>query len=277
MKVKPSDRQFCLPTMICLAMSLILHGCINTPEVQAGAFLGNMKADRILFIGNSVTLHGPYNVWNEDAHWGMAASEESKDYVHLLTSKIDAATGGSLELPNPTVVPPRWFYGDPLPNYAGNIINIADVFERNYDTWDNARLQNQIDAQPDIVVLQFGENLADGTLRQISQALNELLDGLKNSSNPNIFITSSILEPNLTLDAFKRQACAADPDHLVFVDLNGIVDNSGVAGHPSDAGMQTIADTLFDAMTTHSVPEPGVLTVLLSGCGLLSLMIRRRH
>ena len=38
MKVKRSDWQFCLPKMICLAMSLILYGCINPSEVQAGHF-----------------------------------------------------------------------------------------------------------------------------------------------------------------------------------------------------------------------------------------------
>ena len=109
-------------------------------------------------------------------------------------------------------------------------------------------LQMALDDQPDIVVLQFGENLAGGTMAQLTTAMDGMLTGLKNSSNPNIFITSSILGANATVDAIKQQACAADPSRRVFVDLNGRVDNSGVAGHPSDAGMQTIADTIFNAM-----------------------------
>ena len=266
--------------MACLSLGsvvacLLLCSCQST--VQAGAFLGNMKADRILFLGNSVTLAGSYNGGPSDAAWGCAASARSKDYVHLLSSNIDSATGGSLELTYLTEVPGRWYYGDPLPNYEGNILNIADIFERNYDTWKNVRIQNQLNAQPDIVILQFGENLAGGTPEQLAAALDKLLTGLQNSSNPNIFITSQILGANPSVDAIKKQACAADPSHRFFVELTGMADNSGYAGHPSDAGMKTIADTIFNTMEVHSVPEPGTLTLLLSGFGLVSLAIWRRQ
>lgn len=243
---------------------------------QAGAFLGNMKADRILFLGNSITLAGTYNGGPPDAAWGCAASARSKDYVHLLASSIDVTSGGSLELTHLTEVPGRWFYGDPLPNYEGNILNIADIFERNYNTWKNVRIQKQLDAKPDIVILQFGENLAGGTPEQLATALETLLLGLKNTSNPKIFITSQILGANPTIDAIKKKACAADPSHRFFVEITG-VDTSGYAGHPSDAGMKTIADTIFNTMVTNSVPEPKTLTLLLSGCGLSSLAIWRRR
>ncbi len=43
---------------------------------------------RVMFVGNSMTLHGV----NEDIGWsgeyGMAASCEDNDYVHILMSKI---------------------------------------------------------------------------------------------------------------------------------------------------------------------------------------------
>ena len=71
----------------------------------------------------------------------------------------------------------------PTSNYEGNILNIADIFERNYNTWDNARIQPQLDAQPDIVVLQFGENLVNGDPGQLASALDSLLTELKNTSN----------------------------------------------------------------------------------------------
>ena len=121
------------------------------------------------------------------------------------------ATGGSLALACPDPLPDVWHYRDPLPNRSGNIQNIYDIFEQNYGTWDNARIQNQLAAQPDIVVLQFGENLASGTTAQLATALNDLLTGLKTSSNPHIFITSQIIGSNAAADAIKRQACAEDP------------------------------------------------------------------
>lgn len=217
------------------------------PEVKVSAIR------KILFLGNSITLLGAYNNLPPDAAWGCAASERSKDYVHLFASRISAATGVPLDLTFLTGLPGRWYYGDPLPNYTGNILNIADIFERNYNTWDNSRIQNQLDAKPDIVVLQFSENLAGGTPEQLATALNELLNGLKQSSNPTIFITSNILGTNPSVDAIKRQACAADPDKRVFVDLNGLSDNSGYAGHPTDRGMQTIADSLLEHLRLRAL------------------------
>ena len=258
-------RQFCLCVPACVA----LCGLVDQTETRA-ATLGDINADSILFLGNSITLHGPYVTWLPDAHWGMAASEESKDYVHLLTSQINAASGGAMQVAHDDPLPGRWYPNDPLPGYVGNILNIGDIFERNYDTWDNARIQNQINAQPDIVVLQFGENLAGGTDPQLATALDTMLTGLKNASDPYVFITSSILGTQPNVDAIKQLACAADPGKRFFVDLNGKVDNTGAANHPSDAGMQTIADTIFDIMLNGNPTQPWTLNIDLNGRSLTS-------
>ena len=119
-----------------------LFACGQLALVNASQ-LGNMPADKILFLGNSITYcPTPYHPTD---WWGASASTRDTDYVHVLTQSIDNATGGSLVLEESPPVPDRWYYGDPLPNYVGNTINIADIFERNYDTWDNARIQNQLD------------------------------------------------------------------------------------------------------------------------------------
>ena len=45
---------------------------------------------RVLFAGNSITLHGilPEIGWYNE--WGMAASAKERDYVHLMQAKIKA-------------------------------------------------------------------------------------------------------------------------------------------------------------------------------------------
>ena len=61
-------------------------------------YWGNMKADRILFLGNSITMHSPNPSIGWTNNWGMAASGMGNDYVHVLTSAIDARTGGNLQV-----------------------------------------------------------------------------------------------------------------------------------------------------------------------------------
>lgn len=228
-----------------------------------GAQLGNMQADKILFLGNSICLAPPGGEWENN--WGASASALDKDYVHLLTSRINAATGGSLTVAPPSADYVRWYYNNPLLNWDGNVVNMADYFERNFNTWDNARIQNQLDWKANIVVVQVGENMANGTVAQFKTALADMLTGLKNSSNPHIFVTSNILGANPDLDEIKRQMCADDPTHRVFVDLNSVWTDATTHGdfaHPNDKGMALVADKLFAAMATHSVPEPNSAVLL---------------
>ena len=41
---------------------------------------------KMFFIGNSITLHGKCSYW--PGVWGMAASKEANDYVHLLVNRL---------------------------------------------------------------------------------------------------------------------------------------------------------------------------------------------
>ena len=61
---------------------------VNQNERDDFLYRGEGSKLRILFVGNSITLHGklPEAGWNQDC--GMAASCLEKDYVHVLISKI---------------------------------------------------------------------------------------------------------------------------------------------------------------------------------------------
>ena len=58
-----------------------------------GPRIGRLAAARVLFLGNSITLHGPAPAIGWTGNWGMAASAERLDYVHLLTADIAAVSG----------------------------------------------------------------------------------------------------------------------------------------------------------------------------------------
>ena len=249
--------------MICKTLLIVACACLAClgNAVQANAYyFGHMSADRILFLGNSITLTLPNN-------WGASASEQSKDYVHLMSGMIDGATGGTLEL---TSMDKTLVDGQQQPGTA-NILNVAHIFERNYRTYAASKIQYQLDKKPDIVVLQFGENIpntADNPFdaTAFETALRTLVADLKTSSNPHMFFASYILGSNATVDAIKQKIVAEDPEHRMFVDLSAIGANPSVyigdASHPSDAGMALIANTMFKAMQTHAVPEPSSITML---------------
>ena len=138
-----------------------------------------------------------------------------------------------------------------------NVINIADVFERGYASYEASKIAKQLAWKADIVILQFGENIPPATFNAdvFQQRLKKLVADLKESSNPHIFVAGYILGSNATVDEMKRKLCEEDPTHRVFVDLSSVAkdpSNMGEYGHPNDKGMALIAETLFTAILAHS-------------------------
>jgi lysophospholipase L1-like esterase len=214
--------------------------------------LGNIKAEKILFLGNSITAVPQRNatVW-----WGLSASTPAKDYAHLLAASIDAKTGGKLAM-LPTTAPTTKPDGS-VEQCDSNVINIADVFERGYASYDASKISKQLTWKADIVILQFGENIPAETFKAdvFRQNLKKLLADIKASSHPHIFVAGYILGANPTIDDIKRQLCEEDPTHRVFVDLSSVgkdAANMGEYGHPNDKGMALIADAIFKAIVDHS-------------------------
>ena len=246
------------------------------------AFFGNMKANNVLFLGNSICLIPSYG-------HGLDASSSDTDYVHLTASSITARTGVDLRL-HPQMAG-EWNEDENFWNAGdANVVNVADIFERGYATYPNSgRLQWQLDWKPDIVVLQIGENVPSAGFNSVTfkNSLKTLLNDLKQSNNPNIFITSHIMFERSLVDDIKQEVVDEDTSGRVFyVDMSEVYASpstylTGSGNHPNDAGMQKIADILFTSLETHSTPEPGSLALILStvapGVAVAGLAWRQRR
>ncbi|OGV72081.1 MAG: hypothetical protein A3K19_08320 [Lentisphaerae bacterium RIFOXYB12_FULL_65_16] len=217
-------------------------GAAPQPGGAGAPKLGDMKVGRILFLGNSITLHGPSTAVSWDGNWGMAASAAEKDYVHLVSKGIAAAAGSAPEV------------------MAENIA----TFERQYGTFDvGAALKKPLDFKADVLVLCIGENVAAlktaEAQTEFRTRLTALLNAFKESSQPRLFVRSCFW-PDPVKDGILKAVCAELGG--TYVDISALskdehnyarsersFKHAGVANHPGDQGMQAIADAILKAMT----------------------------
>jgi lysophospholipase L1-like esterase len=196
---------------------------------------------KILFLGNSITKHGPKAEIDWTGNWGMAASEEGKDYVHLVVAALAKSSGSTPEV---------------------LVKNIAD-FERAYAGYDFAAKQTEaIDFQPDLIILAIGENVpalkSDAEKKDFEEAVTGLLTNLKGDRAPVVLVRSSFWA-NAEKDAALRAACNTVGGTFVDIGLLGKDEanyarserdfkHAGVANHPGDKGMAAIAAAIVNAI-----------------------------
>ncbi len=195
----------------------------------------NRSAKRVLFLGNSITLHEtkPQIGWN--VNWGMAASKEEKDYVHIV---LNALRERYLEL-----------------SYA--IVNVGE-WERNYwkdDVVEKFKLAR--DFKADIIIFRFGENV---NLQQIEEyPLDTYLDNFMkyvDTGAEKVIVTDTFWEHGYICNALQSVAekngyTFAVISDLAYKDENkalGLFENPSVAAHPGDLGMERIAQRIIDKL-----------------------------
>ena len=237
------------------------NGCTSTSSnqitVTACPVTSSAQYSRVLYVGNSITLHGgsQFFIVNADAKRGMAATSPDKDYVRLLTGKlrslnssVDARTFAS------------WNLGGQLDEATGPY-------------WEGNSTKNGIDLsrfdpvaawKPDLVYIRLGENVTDWEITNQSQyqgRLKDLIDKLISQSPGAKVVLSTSVWNNPNYDAAIRAVGAernypiADfssmwPNRMVngFYALNpSIYGDAGTDNHPDDDGMAHIADKLWSA------------------------------
>ncbi len=226
-------------------VALVPYGCtkfrISMLPVTAGPEIQPAAIRRILFLGNSITLHGPKADIGWAGNWGMAASSEDKDYVHLVTAALARHTGSQPEI---------------------RVRNIAD-FERNYAAYDvDLHLRDCFAFDPDLVVLAIGENvpvLESGDARaQFKAGVAGILRAALARRHP-LVVVRSCFWADAAKDEALRQACQ-EADAL-FVEAGPLgreaanaaraersFTHEGVAAHPGDRGMAALAEAIVQAI-----------------------------
>lgn len=207
---------------------------VNQNEKDEFVYRAEGSKIRVLFVGNSITLHGklPEAGWNQDC--GMAASCLEKDYVHLVVSKIKEkydpnVTFGILQVANYErrflEVTPKELYGEILPKHL----------------------------QADIVIMFFGANTNKDyyTMENPPKTFGQAYEDLRNylDLGTNTFYHSMGFYIREGLDEAKR--AVAEKYGEVFIDIEDIRqrdDTHGRFNHPGDIGMAAIADRFFETI-----------------------------
>ena len=194
-----------------------------------------------LAIGNSITVHPITDFWWGE--WGMAATKASSDYYHLVL--------------------------EDLQKKYNNVNSVA----WNYSVWENQahdrtetyiQLDEFLDADINLITIQLSENVSDLTSFGID--FESLLGHIQDiCPNARIIVIDDFW--NGEKSEIKRNVC--EKKGICFIDLSDlrgkeeymvgigtavegndgiehIVEHSGVAVHPNDNAMLTIAERIID-------------------------------
>lgn len=192
---------------------------------------------RILFLGNSLTLHPPSPTIGWTGNWGMAASAAANDYAHVLTARIPGAV---LEAVN------------------------VSALETDPTHFDPASVDSSLARSPDLVVVELGDNATDASAFQSAYAA--LIAHIAASGSATILCTSTWWHSAAMDRAIQETSIAAG---TLYADIGGLYadpvnrasaeqsfQDPSIGIHPGDAGMKRIADVLLLVLTKSARTAP---------------------
>jgi lysophospholipase L1-like esterase len=197
----------------------------------------SLSFHRVLFLGNSITEHGPSPSIGWTGSWGMAASSAANDYAHVLTAAIPGSTL--------------------------DVRNISSL-ETDPAHFVPASIDSSLAKTPDLVVVELGDNATD--VAGFRSAYGALIAHLTAMRVPEILCVSTWWH-SVEIDRAIVETCLAA--NARYADISGLYPNSinralaersfpdpGVGIHPGDRGMQAIADVLLNALTKSAPASP---------------------
>ena len=189
---------------------------------------------RVMFLGNSITLHGPKADIGWYGNWGMAASKKENDYVHLCMKHIQKK----------------------YENAAFCITNAA-AWEREYRECEiETVFCNAKEFAPDLIITRLSENVPVDYLDKDSfvEKMHEFHRFLS-KEDTKLIVTSNVFNNKLKDEALEAYA---EKYNVLYVYLDDYMDDKenlaseyaheGVRIHPGDKGMKFIADRIIEAI-----------------------------
>lgn len=193
------------------------------------------KINRVVILGNSITITQPVPAIGWHGHWGMAASEQSKDYVHLLIDKFKT-------------------YNDHIEVKYGSV----SAFERDFISFDLEQLSEYRDFSPDLIIIRLGENVDDSIAKreQFGNYLSKLIAYISNGRTVAVCTTGTFWSLGAVNEELKNLADRERHIYVPLTDLSkdrlnsarGLFADEEVGAHPSDRGMQHIANRIADRL-----------------------------
>ncbi|XHR31166.1 MAG: SGNH/GDSL hydrolase family protein [Chthoniobacteraceae bacterium] len=234
-----------------LATLTVLLGSITGLICNAEA--NGAVYNKVLFVGDSITQHGPaVEKLGWSGNWGMAASSQDKDYVHLFLSKLAASQNGTAP---ETLISAAG--GGKLPDKL--------PFLAQYQAFG-----------ADLAIIQMGENdNADVSVEGFQKPYEQILQAVRQANPKARVLCFGVWSPpngNAKKDAMIQAACQKYGTEFVYLDaVNQDLGNkaasenrfthAGVNWHPGDKGMQAYAAALWAAFTgTQKAPTATAAT-----------------
>ncbi len=196
------------------------------------------KGKRIMMVGNSITRHGVLPEIGWHWNWGMAASDISKDYVHVLADAIS----GVEEDPA--------FCIAQVAEWECKYKNGEEV----YEFYEMARAFNA-----DVIILRLIENCPRKEFEPelFKEQLGKLCAFLDGKGDAKFIIATSfwkhVGDPMLleyakenNIPSIYMGDMGEDESYMAI----GLFEHEGVASHPGDKGMAEIARRIFEVYKT---------------------------
>lgn len=209
---------------------------------------------KVLIIGNSITQHNPSEALGWLGSWGMAATEESKDYVHLLKALAEEKDSS---------VQFKW----------KNIAEFEKYFY-NFNAFNVGAYSEFADFDADIIICTAGANINNSANENdpnynsgkefSSKAYQNIINYFNRYGDAKVIVG---ITPLVGYDVKEIIKKSAEENSQILVDMSGLVEDkytamafkdapvftsevsSAVLGHPGDEGMKEMARLLWPELS----------------------------